>query len=253
MSLAVKKRQDNTIYVAPTDVDDWLKKEFDDSDGFNDSLTVRTAFRTIGSKKTEHIINRMAAIGTAHHDDIFPGGRMCHVEVIACVRADKYVKISVIKKSYNGQDEKGNIIWKKGCVHCKFTTPSEWKSKYVFLKLHAQRSEIKKMLQFCLKQNGAPFNHAAYYACMILPSGLGPKFWTPALNLKPVSMFCSQFIVLSLQALAAASDKKYDDEHWRERIKELNAATSSPNSVYRLLVKSTGVFGDSALGRAIEV
>ena len=250
MSFNVKK--DQQIHVAPIDVDEWMRRNFDDGDGFTDALTVRVAFRTIGSRKQEHVVNKLAAMVTARQSDIFPGGRLCHCEIIIPVRDSKYFKASVIKKSYAGKDDKGAIKWKAGGVHCKWTTSHDWAQKYVFLKLHAQRPDIKRMLEWALRQDSAPFSHISYYSCVIVPGGIGPRCWDPALEKRKVPMFCTQFCTLLLQLLAR-EDGSYDDNHWRRRIHEMNAATSSPNSVYRLLVNSTGVYGDSALGAVIAV
>jgi hypothetical protein len=156
-------------------------EEFDDNPNFLDNYVIRVAFRTLGSRKHEHYLNTYAAKLTRHRGEKFPAGAMTHTELIVTLRPGVYLKASVIKKSYNGKDENGNILWKKGCVHLKKTDPREWQNQYVFLTLNADRRDIKRMTEFLVQQNGQDFNHAAYYANLLLPGGLSVKYFTPDL------------------------------------------------------------------------
>ncbi len=231
-------------------------EEFEDGK-FNDSTVVRVAFRTLGSRKHEHYLNKWAAKLTRQRGEKFPAGAMTHSEMIIALRPGVYLKASVIKKSYDGKDENGEIKWKKGCVHLKRTDPREWQDRYVFLTLHAHRRDIKRMTEFLVQQNGQDFHHRAYYANLLLPGGLGVKQYKEALMHQAQPFFCTQFIVCGLQCLAQEQDEdtytRTPDNSWRRRIWSVNCATSNPNMLYRVLKDSSGTFDDSPLGGAISI
>lgn len=231
--------------------------EFDDST-FHDSNVVRVAFRTLGSRKHEHYLNKWAAKLTRVRGEKFPAGAMTHTEMIIALRPGVYLKASVIKKSYDGKDEKGNIKWKKGCVHLKKTDPREWQDQYVFTTLHSDRRDIKRMTEFLVQQNGQDFNHKAYYANLVVPGGLGVRRYHEELMNKAQPFFCTQFIICGLQCLAEADrDPRVrsltPENSWRRNIWSINCATSNPNMLYRVLKQSVGVFDDSPLGGAISI
>jgi hypothetical protein len=182
--------------------------EFDDSPTFTDSTVIRVAFRTLGSRKHEHYLNTYAAKLTRARGEKFPAGSMTHTELIVTLRPNVYLKASVIKKSFNGKDENGNILWKKGCVHLKKTDPREWQNQYVFLTLHADRRDIKRMTEFLVQQNGQDFNHKAYYANLLVPGGPGVRYYSDDLMHKAKPFFCTQFIVCGLQCLMLSSAYK---------------------------------------------
>ena len=82
---------------------------------------------------------------------------------------------------YAGTDAKGKDLYKPGCVHCKLTYPSEWKSKYVFLSFDAKRAHIIKALRFCILNNGMGFNQRGFNANLFVPGGLGVRRWDESL------------------------------------------------------------------------
>lgn len=231
----------------------WLEKHFDQSEQFPDARVVRVAFRTIGSKKREHWLNKYAAYLTKKPGEKFPRGCMCHAEMIVALRENVYVKASVIKKSYAGTDDKGKIIWKPGAVHVKLTSPQEWASKYIFVNLQAKRKHIQKMMHFLLNHNGQKFNHNGYYLNLVMPGGYGVKQYTDELLNTPRRFFCTEFISCALQALASADKKQFSDNHWKTRVWHINPAKSNPNLLYRVLKDSDGVFDDLPLGDEISV
>lgn len=249
MSLDVQK-------LLPVDIDGqkvWIARNWSDSDEFADAKTVRVAFRTLQSMKREHWLNRFAALATARSGERSPGGKMCHAEVIFPVSNGKYVKASVIKKSFDGLDEKGKPKFKPGHVHLELTSPSEWKKKYVFIQMSAPRHHIKKMMNFFLINNKQPFNHRGYLANLVIPGGIGVKQYSERLSKVPRAYFCTEFIVTGIQCLASADDREVKDDHWKKAIFSINPATSNPNMLYRVLKGSSGVFDDVALGRIIEL
>ena len=144
-------------------------------------------------------------------------------------------------------------MFKPGCVHLRPTDPREWQNKYVFVNLHSERFEIKKMVQFLVQQNAQPFNSRAYYACLTVPGGLGVKQYDEKLLYECHPYFCTQFLVLALQCLSSASNQDYRQGSWRENVWKVNAATSNPNLLYRILKKSGGVYDDVALGSSLSI
>ena len=233
-----------------------LLKAFDHSDDFPDACIMFAAFRTIGSRKNEHWLNKYAARMTRRPGDVSPGGRMCHVEVILAVRPGVYVKTSVIKKSWVGKREDGSDIWKPGGVHLKRTDPAEWQSKYVFLKFACDRASIHKMFKFLVVQSGHAFNPYSYYAALT-PYGWGVNRWTPEMMSErdDTAWFCSEFLTAALQCAATGGSHKPprggNPDGWRYAVWRIRASTSNPNMLYRLLSRCQDVYSDGALGSGI--
>lgn len=220
---------------------------------FPESNVVRVAFRTVGSKKRDHWANRLAARATRFKSDKYPGGFMCHTELIIALRPGVYLKASVIKKTWTGKDADGKDTFKPGCVHLKRTDPREWQTKYIFVNLHAERREIKQMVEFMIQQNGQAFNHKSYYGCLAVPGGLGVKYYDAKLMDEAHAFFCTQFITCALQCLCSISNEDYTANSWRRNIWTVNAATSSPNLLYRVLKSSHGIYDDVALGSTLSI
>jgi NADH:ubiquinone oxidoreductase subunit len=86
---------------------------------FPDSHVVRVAFRTLGSRKHEHWLNKYAANLTRLPNEKKPAGSLTHAELIFAVRPGVYVKSSVIKKKWVGKDDKGNDIYQVRTVQQK--------------------------------------------------------------------------------------------------------------------------------------
>jgi hypothetical protein len=251
--MSLQKKKDSKIIPVAIDTTRWIKENFDD-DEFPNSTTLYVAFRTIGSMKREHWMNRLAADITKRRGSVFPAGRMCHAEIILPISEGKFVKASVIKKSYDGTDENGKIKWKKGCVHCKVTQPSEWKQKYVFLTIHASRKEIKKALEFYMLNNGQDFNHIGYYANLVVPGGIGVRKFEKSLLKKTRAYFCTEFVITGLQALASVKEpEEYESGEWQHSINQMNPATSNPNSLYDALSSAKNVYSTNPLGKSLDV
>lgn len=234
--------------------DKWFKDHVDPGE-FEGCTTVLLAFRVAGSREKEHPINFGAAMLTRKRGDVFPGGRMCHVELLLPVSKGVYCKNSVTKKVWDGHDEKGKDKYKPGCVHCKLTQPSEWKSKYVFLAFETKRKHILKALKFCILNNGMPFNKPGFNMNLILPGGLGVRRWDEALMKTRRRYFCSEFICTALLAMVSEDDKdrNRDPHHWVSVVRAMNPAVSTPNALYRELKPALGVFDSLPLGRLLDV
>jgi hypothetical protein len=230
----------------------WFKEHVDPGD-FEGSSTVLLAFRVAGSQQKEHIINYGAALATRKRGDIFPGGRMCHAEMILTVAPGVYSKNSVTKKVWAGTDANKKDIYKPGCVHSKLTQPSEWKNKYVFLTFEAKRKYILKALRFCILNNGMPFNSRGFNANLIVPGGLGVRRWEESLMKTRRKYFCSEFIVTALLAMFSEDKKEYPPTHHVSVARSMNPAQSTPNACYRELKGALGVFDSLPLGRMLDV
>jgi len=251
--MSLQKKKESKVIPVAIDTTRWISENFDDEQ-FPNCNTLYVAFRTIGSMKREHWLNRFAADITKRKGAEFPAGRMSHAEIIIPISEGKYVKASVIKKSYDGLDDKGQIKWKKGCVHCKLTQPSEWKQKYVFLTIHASREQIKKALKFYMVNNGQEFNHIGYYANLVVPGGIGVRKYEESLLKNARPYFCTEFVVTGLQALASTeSPESFEEGEWQHGINQMNPATSNPNSLYDVLSASKNVYGTNPLGKTLDV
>jgi hypothetical protein len=230
--------------------------EFSHAD-FNDCNTVRIAFRTLGSRKHEHYLNKYAARFTKLPGEKKPGGTMTHAELIFPIRPGVYVKSSVIKKRWSGKDDKGNDVYVEMGAFLTRTDPREWATKYHFLTLHASREAIFKTVKFLAVQNDAKFNHRGYYTALLPFGGHGVRKFSPELLTHRTSWYCTQLLVAALQCLSQhdkPSNRIEDNhEHWRESIWRVNAATSSPNSLYRVMRCSQGVNDDTPLGTTLSI
>jgi hypothetical protein len=224
---------------------------------FNDCHTVRIAFRTLGSRKHEHFLNKHCANLTRVPGEKRPAGALTHAEIILPVRPGVYVKGSVIKKRWSHKDESGNDVYVKMGSFLKRTDPAEWARKYVFLTIHASRDSIFKCMKFLVTQNDGQFNDAGYYANLLLPGGIGTRQFRNELLTYRTKWFCTELLVCALQCLSMydkPSQRIEDDEdHWRQKIWTQNAAKSSPNSLYRVLKASKGVVDDIPIGSQLQI
>ena len=235
------------------DPDKWMEDHVDPED-FPGSSSVLLAFRVAGTREKEHPINFWAAMFTRKRCDVFPAGRMCHAELILPVSEGVYCKNSVTKKVYNGPDANGKDTYKPGCVHCKLTHPSEWKSKYVFLSFEVKRKHILKALRFCIFNTGMGFNSTGFNANLVVPGGMGVRRWEERLMQEQREYFCSEFIVTALMALLSEDTKRDNPpQHWKSRVLSMNPAVTSPNSLYRELKGALGVYDKVPLGRMLDV
>jgi len=242
----------------------------------SEMVQVSVAFRTVGDD--DHAVNQWAAWGTSTPGDVFPHGRMAHVELLIPVNVGVYVKASVIKKYWVGKKRNpdGTEVdeWRVGCVHCKLTSPEEWRSKYTFLCMNVKRKQMLRGLRFCLLNNGQPFNKAGYYLNLVVPGGVGVKRFYEALMHEPRKYFCSEFVVTALQAMSSSPDNKESNEpgakrarayhgtrfhehptekHWMNVIVRVNPARSHPNGVFAALSSAAGVTPGIAHGRGLDV
>jgi hypothetical protein len=246
-------RSSDESRLLPTEVDvnAWCDKHLD-SAPFDDCNTVRLAFRVAGTEK-EHYINKWAAWLTRSRRDRFPAGRMCHAELILPVSSGKYVKCSVTKLVWDGTDENGKDKFKPGCVHCKVTSPSEWKTKYVFLCWNTKRRHIVKAIRFCMLNNGMPFNQLGFNANLLVPGGIGVHSWNEDLMTSRRRYFCTEFITTALLAMVSDDDLgERQPYEWQSVVREMNPATSSPNSLYRKLHGAGGVTDAVPLGAELS-
>lgn len=252
MSLSKKRNADEKVISVTVDPDEWIKKNWDNSPEFPGAQQVLVAFRCTGSEEHEYWLNRWAANMTAKKGEKF---KMCHAEILFAVSEGIYVKCSVIKKSFVSKDPITEVItWKQGCVHCTLTGPSEWRNKYVFMSMHVRRSHILKTLRFGLRYNGQPFNLIGYYACLVVPGGIGARPYDDKKTTLPRPLFCTEYLTLLLQCAASADSRTYPEEHWKSKIWTVNPATSHPNMLYALLnAPGSQAYGDTPLGRGLDV
>jgi hypothetical protein len=164
---------------------------------------VLVAFRVLGSRRNEHWLNRAAVIATAR-----PGtkhGRMCHVELMLQVDAGLWYRFGIVKKSWVGNDEKGNPIFEWGVVHAKPVDTSSWDSKYKFLSISVSRPKQKAAFDFLMSQSGHDFNYYGYLLNILMPGGIGAGEYHPRMHVEKHKWFCSQLVGCALQVRAAAS------------------------------------------------
>jgi len=269
-------KKDADAFVIPPEVNvtEWMNENYT-STPFDNCNEIRLAFRTVGSKKHDHYLNRWAAALTRHRGEHYPWGQMCHVELIIRIKpeltpdarktmtreavagyeARKFVKCSVTKKVWVGTDKvTGKEKYAPGSVHCKYTSKEEWKNKYVFLSIFAEQRAIAKALRFCMLNNGMPFNVAGYYANLFVPGGIGVRRFGEHLLKQRRRYFCTEFITTALQAIANTGRQEPEHNHWKTVVATINPATSNPNMMYRLMKGAAGVTDDpDRMGKKLDV
>lgn len=216
----------------PTYDTDFLQY-FDDGD-FPESNVVRLGFRTTQMSPEEHWLNRSAVHLTKELGEVYPFGSMCHLELLVQIRHGVWVKMSVSKKKcIDG-------VWSNGCVHMMRSEPAEWKKKYLFLCVHADRYAILQMLRFYTTQNNGAFNPYSYYGALF--GGWGINRYHPRLLKEQESWYCTEAICCALQCLIAhMKHVNHSPDSWQSKIQKMRCCRTNPNQMFRVLANSYGV------------
>lgn len=187
---------------------------------FPSAHEVCIGFKTIEHvDESEHWMNRLAIQMTKKPGDIFPCGSICHAEVMMQLEPGKWWVFS-ISKAYRTQ----NSDWKPGRVFCKpvLDTRRAPRNDYVFFTVPIHRGRQKAMYDFLLSQIGGSFNRIGFYGNFILPwLGWGTKMYNSNVCRRPRRWFCTELIVVALQAANVQPFMK------------LWACNVSPNGLYR--------------------
>jgi len=211
-------------------------KHFDEVGDFPESCMVRLGFRTTVMAPEEHYLNRWAVHLTYEFGEKAPFGSMCHLELLIQLKENVWIKMSVSKLQCN------DGVWSNGCVHMLQSDPAEWKKRYIFLCVHADRAAIKKMLTFYQMQNNNKFNATSYYGALL--GGLGvDKFHTRMLSAPhPDGWYCTECIVAALQCLVQhMKHQNSTDDSWQSAVLKMRCSTTNPNKVFRVLAHAYGV------------
>lgn len=185
------------------------------TDDFPNSDQVLVAFRILGSRKHEHWLNKAAVYATADPFTKVPQN-FCHVEIMFQPYKGAWVRSSVVKKTWVGNDEKNKPIFEWGKVHMKYVDQNSWDSKYKFLSVSVSRKKQKKCYDFLVSQVDGPFNYWGYVLNILLPhGGIGAGKFHPGMNQDRSQWYCSQLVGAGLQAMSdddALDHGPYADE-----------------------------------------
>jgi hypothetical protein len=198
-------------------------------------------------------MNKMAAKLTRRRSDKYPGGNLCHVELMIQAKKNKWYRISVVKKSCKRQDEQGQPIWTPGKVHVKPVNQQSWDQKYKFLGLRMPRAQQAQLWETLKVQFEAPFNLYGYALNMFLPFGrIGTWRYSKRLDIVQVKWYCTELVLALLQA---AGRREGNRAPWEVAVWSHACNTSNPNSLWRLLDGAAGVqrFLDPAARRGLAV
>jgi hypothetical protein len=159
---------------------------------------------------------------------------MCHLELLVQIRHGIWVKMSVSKKQcIDG-------VWSIGCVHMMRSDPAEWKKRYIFLCVQADRNAIRHMLQFYARQNGGKFNPVSYYGSLV--GGLGVQKFHPRMFEEQHAWYCTEAISCALQCLVAhMRHQNVSPESWQYQVLNMSCCRTDPNQMFRVLANAYGV------------
>lgn len=192
----------------------------DPSIALNDTPHVLIGFKRITDPEHEHWMNKLAAWWTRTRDDIYPGGALCHAEIMLRINNEQYWRSSINKGTIYIDERTKKQIFKPGTV---FVKPVQSMKDYTFLRLSLTREQQYQIFRFLVAQAGGSFNKSAYYVNFVF----GPIFGTPKFDQElfetKKAWFCSELIAAALQSAGVLSDIK------------ANAAT--PNALYRSLAR----------------
>ena len=138
---------ESAIATPPKFVESW----------FENCEEVRIGFR-LQMKSADHWVNKAAIALTRKRSDRYPGGHLCHAELMMQATRGRWYRISIVKKSCKGKDATGRMQWLKGTVHCKSVNTASWDAKYRFLNINIPREQQVRMWRCLECQINAPFN-----------------------------------------------------------------------------------------------
>lgn len=204
---------------------------------FPSAHEVCIGFKTIEHEDaTDHWMNKIAIRATKQPGDVFPGGCICHAEIMMQVRAGSWWVFS-ISKAYRTANEG----WKPGRVFCKSVadTRAVPRPDYVFFTVPVHRSRQRDMYEFLVSQINARFNRIGFFGNFVLPwLGWGTRQYTPRLHRRLHTWFCTELIVAALQA----GNMQPFTSLW--------ACNVSPNGLYRICSRMESVIATPTPGRS---
>lgn len=168
-------------------------------------------------------LNRWCVFLTSKHDDVLPGGRMSHVEIMM-ENNGKWYKFSIVKATIIAKPD-GTFERREGRVHCLPVKDGDMRN-YDYFEIFVPREKQERAWRFLKSQVNGGFNLYGYALNFFLPMPLfgcgnfrecrGRNKW-----------FCSEIVCCALQAAEI------------EPFTEEKANALSPNSLYRLCVRFT--------------
>lgn len=196
-------------------------ERFEPFDDFEGACDVRIGFKTTNHNSDgEHWMNKLSVNWTRREDDIDPGGRISHAEIMMQIRPNVWKRWSIAKKT-RSRDKNGKTRWVSGRVHCKDVDVMH--DDYVYIKIFMTRRRQRFMFDFLMSQVDGGFNTVGYWFNFIAPLiGFGTRRYYPGIERTRRNWFCTELITCALQS----SGCKYT----AERV----AMKTSPNCLYRL-------------------
>lgn len=123
---------------------------WDAGDDFEGACDVRIGFKTTQHEsRDEHWMNKLSVRWTRHEDDIDPGGRISHAEIMLQVQPNVWRRWSIAKMTRITKSD-GRYKWMPGTVHCKRVDVMN--DDYVYIKLFVHRNQQTRMYQFLMSQ-----------------------------------------------------------------------------------------------------
>ena len=211
---------------------------------FENCEEVKIGFR-LQMKSADHWINKAAIAITRKRSDRYPGGHLCHAELMMQANRGRWYRVSIVKKSCKGRDKEGRMQWLKGTVHCKPVNTASWDAKYRFQNINIPRDQQARMWRCLEQQINAPFNFWGYALNWMLPFGrIGTWSFQPWLFTEKArrGFFCTELLLTLLQAGARRSRTADERQRgWERAVWRQPPNTSNPNLLWRILDGVDGV------------
>lgn len=216
-----------------------------DHTNFKDWQPLRVVFRKLGQEENEHWVNTAAVVITSNPWDFPPFSNNCHAEVVVDVCKGCTVRIGTMFQYSEMDPETQEKVWKPGSVFVSQIDEGELK-RYETWCLPCTRAMEARLLCFALKNLKAPFHVSAYRLKAVAPWTHGVGRYDPeknhVRNTEPVGdhYFCTQFVVLCLQAAAHEWHRTQREgldapEGWVCYVPRMWATQHTPNSLYKEL------------------
>lgn len=235
MSFAARRPSGPAPFVEvplPFDALPKFDRELFNSDGSRNSRNdaVYLMFRKLGDPSAAHWANWLAALMTRSWfvPEEFPGGQLCHAELLMQPRTNVWYTFSINKKE-GTIDEKGKITYFERGVHGKLVQNEDEIKKYAKLRFEVPRAQQAAAWRFLGTQLGAKFNFKAYYYNALLPRPLkfGKRRHSEDMHRRPEEggprhvWFCTELLTCAMQAMNV------------DAFFQTPASASSPNSLWR--------------------
>lgn len=216
---------------------------------FKGNWGITVLFRQLGQEK-EHWLNHVAVALTSWPWEKAPFGNNCHCEIIMEPEKGRLVRLATMKKYRLKDDRSGKDEWLPGKVFVSDFNEVAFKD-YMGFHLPSTRAMQLRLWCFFMKNLEAEFNNPGYYIKALSPWSVGAAHYRPEDHdvsdpeppKQKFTYFCSQLIVIALQAAAyelvrvnpGLADQPDARKYWATAVLKVRATDTDPNWLFKFL------------------